>query len=268
MPEFSADGSVEHVLGVTHDVTAMRQLEQALRDADRRKDEFIAMLGHELRGPLAPLRNGVLLLQKMSAVSSTAQGIYAMMDRQLQHLVRLVDDLLDVSRISTGKLALQRSRIALQTVVDHAVEASLPMIVAAAQQLERQVAEQPVWIDGDLTRLAQVLTNLLINAAKYTPRGGRIVLFAGVEGADAVMRVSDSGRGIAPSMQLHIFDLFTQIDGPRDHIQAGLGIGLALVRQLLQLHGGDVECESAGVGQGSTFTVRLPMIAPAPEAGP
>ncbi len=268
VPEFSADGSVEHVLGVTHDVTAMRQLEQALRDADRRKDEFIAMLGHELRGPLAPLRNGVLLLQKMSAVSSTAQGIYAMMDRQLQHLVRLVDDLLDVSRISTGKLALQRSRIALQTVVDHAVEASLPMIVAAAQQLERQVAEQPVWIDGDLTRLAQVLTNLLINAAKYTPRGGRIVLFAGVEGADAVMRVSDSGRGIAPSMQLHIFDLFTQIDGPRDHIQAGLGIGLALVRQLLQLHGGDVECESAGVGQGSTFTVRLPMIAPAPEAGP
>lgn len=267
VPEFGADGSVEHVLGVTHDVTALRQLEQDLRDADRRKDEFIAMLGHELRGPLAPLRNGVFLLQKAPVVSGTAQGIYAMMDRQLQHLVRLVDDLLEVSRISTGKLTLQRSRIPLQTVVDHAVEASLPMIGASEHQVELQVAEQPVWIDGDLTRLAQVLTNLLINAAKYTPRGGRIVLFAGVDGNDAVMRVSDSGHGIAPSMQQQIFDLFGQVDGQREDAQAGLGIGLALVRQLLQMHGGDVECESLGVGHGSTFTARLPMIAPALERG-
>jgi signal transduction histidine kinase len=182
-------------------------------------------------------------------------------------LVRLVDDLLEVSRISTGKLTLQRSRIPLQTVVDHAVEASLPMIGASEHQVELQVAEQPVWIDGDLTRLAQVLTNLLINAAKYTPRGGRIVLFAGVDGNDAVMRVSDSGHGIAPSMQQQIFDLFAQVDGQREDAQAGLGIGLALVRQLLQMHGGDVECESLGVGHGSTFTARLPMIAPALERG-
>jgi len=180
-----------------------------------------------------------------------------MMDRQLQHLVRLVDDLLDVSRIGTGKLALYRSRITLQAVVEHAVESAQPLIGAAKHRLELKVAEQPVWLDADLTRLAQVLSNLLTNAAKYTPSGGDIELYAGVEGPNAVLRVSDSGLGIAPSMQQHIFGMFAQVDGP--YANPGLGIGLALVRQLLQMHGGDASCYSAGIGHGSTFTAWLPL---------
>ena len=256
VPEFGADGSVEHVLGVTHDVTAQHDLEQQLREVDHRKDEFIAMLSHELRGPLAPIRNGLMLLSKMPADGHAAERTRAMMERQLHHLVRLVDDLLDVSRIGTGKLDLHRSRIDLQTVVEHAVEATQPLFVAAKHRLELQVAQQPVWLDGDLTRLAQVLGNLLTNAARYTTPGGHIVLFAGVEGPRVVMRVSDNGRGIAPDMQQGIFDLFSQIN--RRHDNTGLGIGLALVRQLLQMHGGDVECHSAGIGHGSSFTAWLP----------
>jgi len=257
VPEFAADGSVEYVLGVTHDVTEPHELEKALREVDRHKDKFIALLSHELRGPLAPIRNGLMLLRNAPADGALAERTRAMMERQLLHLVRLVDDLLDVSRIGTGKLALLRSQITLQTVVDHAVESTQPLIAAANHRLELQVAEQPVWLDGDLTRLAQVLSNLLSNAAKYTPPGGTIVLFAGVEGDHAVMRVSDSGRGIAPAMQERIFDMFSQIDGP--HQNVGLGIGLALVRQLLHLHGGDVECQSAGIGHGSSFTAWLPL---------
>jgi len=263
--ERDTGGTARRLVGISVDITEHRRLEQVLREVDRRKDEFIAMLGHELRGPLGPLRNGLALLKLAPADAGVAERVRAMMERQLQQLVRLVDDLLDVSRIGTGKLALQRSHIALQTVVEHAVEATEPLIAAAGHRLELQVAQQPVWLDADLMRLAQVLNNLLTNAAKYTPRGGHIVLFAGVEGRHAVMRVSDSGRGIAPAMQQHIFELFAQIDEQREHAQAGLGIGLSLVRQLLQMHGGDVSCHSAGIGLGSTFTAWLPLPPSAPE---
>jgi len=266
--ERDAAGTARRLVGISIDITERRKLEQELRDVDRHKDEFIAMLGHELRGPLAPLRNGLFLLKQEPLGSDVADGVRAMMERQLQHLMRLVDDLLDVSRIGTGKLALQRAHIRLQTIVEHAVEASHPLISSRDQRLEMQVADQPVWLDGDLTRLAQVLSNLLANAAKYTPRGGSIVLFAGVEGSNAVMRVSDSGRGIAPSMQGRIFDMFRQVDGPNEN--SGLGIGLSVVRQLLQMHGGDVECHSAGISFGSTFTAWLPLYPsaePADDAG-
>jgi len=255
--ERGPDGSARRLVGISVDISERRQLEQKLREVDRRKDEFIAMLSHELRGPLAPIRAGLKLLWLAPPDSPVAERTRAMMERQLQHLVRLVDDLLDVSRIGTGKLALYRSRITLQSVVEHAVESIQPLIAAAGHRLELQVAEQPVWLDGDPTRLAQVLSNLLTNAIKYTPAGGNIVLFAGVEGAHAVMRVSDSGRGIAPSMQERIFDMFSQIEGP--HENTGLGIGLSLVRQLLQMHGGDVACHSVGIGHGSTFTAWLPL---------
>jgi len=275
VPEFAADGSVEHVLGVTHDVTALRQLEQQshdsaqrLREVDRHKDEFIAMLSHELRGPLAPIHAGLKLLWLAQKDSPVFEQTHTMMERQLQHLVRLVDDLFDVSRIGTGKLTLYRARITLQTVVEHAVETTAAIFDSARHRLELQVAEQPVWLDADPTRLAQVLSNLLTNAAKYTPPGGNIALFAGVEGPNAVLRVSDNGCGIALSMQQHIFGMFAQIDAPQ--AKAGLGIGLALVRQLLQMHGGDVTCHSAGIGHGSTFTAWLPLYPsaePADDAG-
>ena len=263
--ERGPDGSARRLVGIGVDISARRQLEQTLREVDRHKDAFIAMLSHELRGPLAPIRAGLKLLWMAPAGSDVAGRTHAMMERQMQHLVRLVDDLFDVARIGTGKLALHRARITLQMVVDHAVESTQPLIDAANHRLVLQVAGQPVWLDGDLTRLAQVLINLLTNAAKYTPPGGHIVLFAGVEGAHAVLRVSDNGCGIAPPVQQRIFDMFWQVDGPGQN--AGLGIGLALVRQLLQLHGGDVACHSEGIGHGSSFTAWLPLHPAAPAPG-
>jgi signal transduction histidine kinase len=228
-------------------------------DADRRKDEFIATLAHELRNPLAPIRNGLEILKRTPGLPPQAANVRNMMDRQLSHLVRLVDDLLDVSRITRDKLEMRPQPLTLQEIVDHAMEASRPVIDAAGHHLSVELPAQPVRLEGDLTRLAQVVSNLLNNAAKYTPPGGRIAVGARVEGGDVLLQVRDNGAGMPAELLPHVFDLFAQGDRTMRHAQGGLGIGLWLVRKLVELHHGGIAAQSDGLGQGSTFTLRLPV---------
>ena len=236
----------------------------ALKEADRRKDEFLATLAHELRNPLAPLRYGLDLLRK-NPLAENAADIRDTMDRQLVHLVRLIDDLLDVSRVSLGKIELRTERIQVADVIHAAVEAGRPAIDAANHSLAIELPTRPIWLDADLTRLAQVVGNLLSNAAKYTPDGGRISLSVKAADDTAVITVSDTGIGISADMQSKVFELFTQADHSLDRARGGLGIGLALVKRLVEMHGGKVEATSGGVGAGSTFTVCLPGV-PSPES--
>ena len=261
VPEFGPEGTVEYVISVTHDVTDHKRYEEALRDQDRRKDEFLATLAHELRNPLAPIRNGLQIL-RLAPDGEDALEIREMMERQLAHMVRLIDDLLDVSRISRGKFELKRELVQVQDVLDHAIETSQPLIEAGRHELIIQPPNEPVWLDGDLTRLAQVVSNLLNNSAKYTPNGGRITLWAGFEGDNAVIRVTDNGSGISAEMLTQVFEMFTQVDRTLDRAQGGLGIGLSLVRRLVEMHGGTIEADSPGLGLGSVFTVRLPVALP------
>jgi signal transduction histidine kinase len=237
------------------------QLYERLRDQDRRKDEFLATLAHELRNPLAPIRTGLHILRMTSDPEMAAKS-RDVMERQLGHLVRLVDDLLDVSRITRGKVTLTRQRLDLREVVDHAVELARPLIDANGHTLVLAVPDEALFVDGDATRLAQVLANLLTNAAKYTPPGGRLALEVEPQPDTLVVRVRDNGIGIPPEMLGRVFDMFTQVDHSIDRAQGGLGIGLTLVRRLVALHGGTVEVTSPGVGKGSTFTVRLPAVQP------
>jgi signal transduction histidine kinase len=237
---------------------------EALKEADRRKDEFLATLAHELRNPLAPLRYGLDLLRR-DPNSDNAADIRDTMDRQLVHLVRLIDDLLDVSRVSLGKIELRKERIQVADVVRAALEASQPSIDAASHSLGVDVPSNPIWLDADLTRLAQVVGNLLTNAAKYTPDGGRISLSVEAIDDTAIIGVSDNGIGIAAEMQSKVFELFAQADDRLDRSRGGLGIGLALVKRLVEMHGGTVEAASAGADAGSTFIVRLPLAATSEE---
>jgi signal transduction histidine kinase len=239
----------------------------ALEEADRRKNEFLATLAHELRNPLAPLRHGLDILRR-SPDSDAAAEIREMMDRQLVHLVRLIDDLLDVSRISQGKIELRKERIQAGDVLRAALESSRPLIDSAKHSLTIDVPPEPIWLDADLTRLAQVVGNLLNNAAKYTPEGGRIGLSLRADGADAVIAVSDNGLGIPADMQSKVFQLFAQVENHADRARGGLGIGLALVKQLVAMHDGSVAAESAGSGQGSVFSVRIPLAAAGAETQP
>jgi PAS domain S-box-containing protein len=247
------------------DIDERKRSEQALREADRRKDEFLAVLGHELRNPLAPLRTGLELLGLPGAKPELIEGVQAMMERQLSHLVHLVDDLLDLSRISRGDIHLQRTALDLQGVVDAAVELARPLIQERRHELTVQRAEGHLPVQGDMQRLTQVLGNLLSNAAKYTEPGGEIRLCADVSGGDAVVRVKDTGLGIPADQLEEIFEMFTQVPEHRAHMGGGgLGIGLALSRQLIELHGGSIEANSEGLGRGSEFVVRLPL-APAAQ---
>lgn len=244
-----------------------RAAEEALLAADRRKDEFLATLAHELRNPLAPLSNSLAILRLAGGNETAASAARSIMERQLKQMVRLVDDLLDVSRISTGKLALRAEPVVLQAVVSDAVETVSPLIEARSHTLDVALPEQPVHLRGDATRLAQVFANLLGNAAKYTDPGGRISFGASTDGAQAIVKVADNGIGIPPHMLGNIFNMFTQVDGSLERTQAGLGVGLSLARHLIELHGGTIEVHSGGTGQGSTFIVRLPLTPPvdAPE---
>ncbi len=247
----------------------LRLRAEQLAVADRRKDEFLATLAHELRNPLAPLRNALHLLRLAGNNETVLAQVRDMMDRQLHHLVRLVDDLLDVSRITRGKIELRRQRLDLADVVRGAVETSRPLIEAGRHDLSVRLPSERVEVDGDLTRLTQVLANLLNNSSKYTPEAGRIELSARREAGDAVVRVRDTGIGIPAEMLPHIFDLFAQVDRHIDRAQGGLGIGLTLVRSLVEMHGGTVQAHSDGPGQGSEFVVRLPLAprdAPPPAA--
>ena len=230
------------------------------KNAERRKDEFLATLAHELRNPLAPIRTGLQALGRQGGEATTV-GIRAIMERQLAQMVRLIDDLLEVSRISSGKVVLQRSRVDLRAIAQLAVEASMPFISAGKHEFSTDLPEFPLWVDGDSSRLAQVMSNLLNNAAKYTAEGGRIALSLAAEGSCAVVRVRDNGVGIPPEMLNEVFDMFTQVNRTLDRAQGGLGIGLSLVRRLTELHGGEVIADSGGLGHGSLFTVRLPLAA-------
>jgi signal transduction histidine kinase/ActR/RegA family two-component response regulator len=246
----------------------LRHVERALRDADRRKDEFLATLAHELRNPLAPIRTGLSVQSMLPADSPESARVREMMQRQLRLLVKLIDDLLDVSRIATGKVVLQRERVDMRAIIESAIEGSQPAITAGSHTLQLSLPDTQVCVMGDPLRLAQVISNLINNAAKYTPSGGCIAVSLAEEAGEAVVRVSDDGVGIPPEMLEHVFDMFTQVDRTLERAQGGLGIGLSLVRRLMDLHGGSVSACSAGSDQGSTFTLRLPAVDKAAVATP
>ena len=250
--------------GLAAEVEQRKRLEQELRrrldqltEADRHKNEFLAMLAHELRNPLAPVRNALQVLKMPGADRSTVEQARGMMERQVGHLVRLVDDLLDVSRIMQGRIELRPERVDLMTVVGRAVETAQPAIDAHGQQLNVSLPPHPVFVHADLVRLSQVITNLLTNAAKYSQQASRIWLTAECDGGEVVIRVRDTGSGIAPELLPRIFDLFVQADRSLARSQGGLGVGLTLVKRLVEMHGGSVTAASPGPGQGSEFTVRL-----------
>ncbi|MBA2961147.1 MULTISPECIES: ATP-binding protein [Ramlibacter] len=273
VPEFDEQGAVESVLSIAVDVTEqervnedLRESQARLREADMRKDEFLATLAHELRNPLAPIRNALQLMRmsQRPEVHADARGV---VERQLGQMVHLVDDLLDISRISRGKLDLRREVADMTAIVQSAVETSRPLIEAGRHQLTVQLPQpQSLLVHADVTRLCQVIANLLNNAAKYTPEAGRIELVARRQDDWAVVEVRDSGAGIPPDMLPRVFEMFTQVDRTIGRSQGGLGIGLALVHKLVDLHGGQVEASSEGPGRGSTFTVRLPL-APHADGG-
>lgn len=244
---------------------ALRQTQIALTEADRRKDEFLATLAHELRNPLAPIRNA-LQIMRADSTGDKVQELLPMMDRQVVHLVRLIDDLLDVSRIRQGKIELRREKITLQNAVYDAVEICHLFIERNSHSLTLSLPEEPIWIDADSTRIAQIISNLLNNAVKYTPRGGHIVVSAYSDSGNAVLSVTDTGQGIPADMLPKVFDLFTQVDRNLERSQGGLGIGLALVKQFLDMHSGTIKATSSGLNQGCTFTISLPL-ATAPDVG-
>jgi PAS domain S-box-containing protein len=265
-PMLDENGVFLGTLDMFTDVTERKRLESELEArlaelarSDRRKDEFIATLSHELRNPLAPIRNAVALLRELPPSDPQIASIRGLLERQVDQLTRLTDDLLDASRISRNKLQLRRERVELADVVRSAVETSRPEIEAGGHALEVSLPRAPVFLDADPTRLAQVLTNLLNNAAGYTPSGGRIRLSAWTHDDEVSVSVEDSGIGIEPEHLAGLFDLFSQVNTALDRPRGGLGIGLALVRGLVELHGGTVEARSAGLGKGSEFRVTLPL---------
>jgi PAS domain S-box-containing protein len=260
-PTQDASGARTGYSKILRDMTDRKRAEETLQQADKRKNEFLATLAHELRNPLAPIRNGLQLLKLTTDPGTWAQA-REMMERQLGQMVRLVDDLLDISRITRNKLELRKAPVELWAVVQSAVETARPQIEASGHRLTVTLPPQPIHLDADLTRLAQVFWNLLNNCAKYTEPGGRISLTAEREGDEAVVTVQDNGIGIPAESLPGLFEMFSQVDQSLERAQGGLGIGLALVKGLTEAHGGRVEVRSDGVGQGCTFIVRLPVKEP------
>ncbi|QDT15017.1 PAS domain S-box protein [Alienimonas californiensis] len=271
------DRRIGRLLGIVGDMTERKQAEEALRriaaelsEADRRKDEFLATLAHELRNPLAPIRTGLEVLRLAENDPATVGTVRDTMERQVQQLAHLIDDLMDVSRITRGKFQLRTRRVTLAEVARSALEAARPFVDEAGHELTVALPEEPVELEADPHRLAQVLSNLLNNAAKYTPRGGRIALTAERRGGEAVVTVADNGLGIPADSLSRIFEMFAQIDreSATEASETGLGIGLTLVRSLVEMHGGRVEVHSEGAGRGSEFRVRLPIAGGPPAAVP
>jgi signal transduction histidine kinase len=240
----------------------LARLNDSLKQADKRKDEFLATLAHELRNPLAPIRNALEIMRLAGNSPEAVEQARQIMDRQVRQMVRLIDDLLDVSRITRGKLQLTLERVPVQAAVEAALEISRPRIDRAGLTLSVIPPAEPLAVTGDRIRLAQVFSNLLNNAAKYTERGGRVTVTLARDGDHAAVSVADTGVGIPPEVLPHIFDLFTQVDRTLNRAEGGLGIGLALVRRLVELHRGRVEARSDGVGRGAEFVVRLPLADP------
>jgi PAS domain S-box-containing protein len=265
---YAADGEPLRMLGVSLDITDRKQAEEELRDADRKKDEFLATLAHELRNPLAPIRNAVQILNAKGPRHPDLQWARGVIGRQVQLMARLLEDLLDVSRISRNWLELRTERVELADVLDGALETSRPVIEAAGHELTLTLPPEPIYLEADPVRLAQVFANLLNNAAKYTDEGGRIRLTAERQGRDVIVSVRDSGIGIAAEVLPRIFEIFSQAKLASERSQDGLGIGLSLVKGLVELHGGSIEARSAGPGRGSEFVVRLPVAAEAPVREP
>jgi signal transduction histidine kinase/ActR/RegA family two-component response regulator len=241
------------------EVAERARAEAALKEADRHKDEFLAVLAHELRNPLAPIRNAVEIMRRSSLSDPQLVWSRDVVERQVKHLTRLVDDLLDVSRITRGNINLSREPVSVSTIIARAIETIQPLIAEQRHELTVDVTDEVLEVEGDLTRLTQVLGNLLNNAAKYTDPGGAIVVSARRANADVEIRVRDNGIGIPPELLPRLFQLFTQVDAAAHRAQGGLGIGLALVRQLVQMHGGSVTAYSNGPNTGSEFLIRLPL---------
>ena len=251
------------LLGISmigRDITERKRMEQTLIEADHRKNEFFAMLGHELRNPLAPIRNAVQIMGKLEGADPKLHWARAVVDRQVSHLARLVDDLLDVSRIVQGKLVLQKAPVEITAILDQAIETCRPFIDQRRHDFTVNIPKVPMRVFGDGLRLAQVVSNLLNNAAKYTPEGGRIWLTLRRENGNASISVRDNGEGIPPSLLPHIFNLFTQAERTVDRSQGGLGLGLAIVQNIVAMHGGRVEARSDGPGKGCEFEVKLPLL--------
>ncbi len=259
-PVRDATGRVIGASKVARDITERKKIEEALRSAERRKDEFLAVLAHELRNPLAPLANGLQVIRLGQSDPGAVERARTMMERQLSHLVRLVDDLLDVSRISRNKMELRRSRLLLSDVVNSGIETARPLIEAAGHTLAVSLPPEPIHLDGDLTRLSQVFSNLLANSAKYTDPHGQIFLDVIRRPGHVIVSVRDTGIGIAADQLDAVFGMFSQVDPRIERSRGGLGIGLALVEGLVKMHGGSVTAQSPGVGRGSTFSVTLPVI--------
>jgi signal transduction histidine kinase/ActR/RegA family two-component response regulator len=260
-PLFDTHGVIYGCVSVCVDLTDRRLAESALRDADRRKDEFLATLSHELRNPLAPIRTALEVMRIGRDNWELVEKARATMERQLAHLVRITDDLLDVSRITQNKVELRRERIDLRSALHSAIESTRPLIDAQGQTLALDLPRVPIWVNADFTRLSQVFANLLNNSTKYTERGGQITVQLTADELQSTVIVSDTGVGVPPSMLARIFDMFTQVQEFRDRTQGGLGIGLTLAKRLVELHGGTIDAASEGADRGTTFTVRLPLSA-------
>ena len=259
----AADGKPATITGLVIDIGDLKALEESLLAADRRKDEFLATLAHELRNPLAPIRNAAATLKAKGGDEKLRAWGTAIIERQIQAMSRLLDDLLDVSRVTRGRLTLQHRRVSLASVVESAIEVARPALDVRRHEFAMALPPHEVWLHADPLRLSQVIANLLTNAAKYTQPGGRISLSVHVEGEDVLISVRDSGAGIAPEWLERVFDMFAQVQNSGISSDGGLGIGLALVRGLVELHGGTVQAKSAGLGHGSEFVVTLPL----PSAG-
>ena len=257
-PILDTDGKVNGVFVEGFDATDRMRAEQALRDADQRKDEFLAMLAHELRNPLAPIRNAAQILARKLVNDRSVQPSITMVQRQVSHLSRLVDDLMDVSRISQGRIELRRENLLLAQAVDQALETIAPMARDKKQHISVESGFDTLWVNADRARLVQMFVNVLANAVKYTHAQGRIHVEISGEAEWVIVRVTDEGAGISAEVLPHIFDLFVQADRTLDRAQGGLGIGLSVVRKLVEMHGGDVTASSPGLGQGAVFTIRLP----------
>jgi len=264
--EYDEQGRPVRTFGVVMDITERKNAEQVLADAGREKDDFIATLSHELRNPLAPIRNAITVLKQLPPGDARAGWCHDVISRQTAQMARLLDDLLDVSRLTRGKLTLRVQRLDLATVIARAVEIAQPLIDAAEHELRVDLPRETLQLQGDLTRLAQVFSNVLINSAKYTPPGGAIAVSASVERDAIVVRVKDTGIGIAEEHIDRIFDMFGQVESASSHAQGGQGIGLSLARRLVELHGGTIEAKSEGVGKGSEFEIALPLAAIVSEA--
>jgi PAS domain S-box-containing protein len=259
-PLWDQAGQLCGFVKIMRDITDRKLHELELSEANRRKDEFLAMLAHELRNPLAPILNAVHVLQQDRAAGTTQRQAVSLIERQARQLTRLVDDLLDVSRITRGKIHLRKERVRLSAILNHAIETVRPLINSRRHELTVSQPPENIWLEADPARLEQVFANLLNNAAKYTEPGGHIWLTVEPEGTEVVVRVKDTGIGIVEEMLPRIFDLFIQADRSLDRSQGGLGIGLTLVRNLVQTHEGTVTASSEGIGKGSEFVVRLPVV--------